>query len=106
MEYRYMMCTEEQNTYDNGYGPDNTTSNGLYMAMWAKFYQIDYFPCYEEALENEKDYLRVGDALFNQEIYKTRVKYGVEVFLKEANSRAQQQGKKAICHAVTEICFA
>jgi len=107
MEYRFMMIDPEQNTKENGYGPDNTSVNGQFLSLWANFLGVDYFPTHEEAMKDPMRWFgrkptegQSAIAQLNVEVYKRRIGINAEVFLKEANDRAMKVGKHAFCHAV------
>ncbi len=102
MEWRYMIIDREQNTLENGYGPNNNTKNGSYLSIWANFYSVDYFPLFTEVEVDETGRfckLNTGNYL-DLFVYKHRIKILAEVFLKEANYRAKKINKKAFCHVV------
>jgi hypothetical protein len=105
MEWRFMMIDPEQNTWENGYGPQNNSVPGQYLKIWAKFFGVDYFPTYEDAMQDQQKWFgrEVGEAAqahLNVPVYKRRIGINAEVFLKEANNRAKNIGKHAFCHAV------
>jgi hypothetical protein len=101
MEWRYMIIDSAQNTIKNGYGPNNTSPKGLFLKLWADFYNVDHFPTYDEAMDNKLKYF-VGNpnssSHLNKEVYKQRVKANAIVFLEDANYRAKLANKKAYCH--------
>lgn len=47
MEYAHMLVTQEQNTSNNGYGADKAANNPKF-AHFTTFYDIGYFPTYDE----------------------------------------------------------
>jgi len=102
MEWRYMIIDPEQNTVENGYGPNNTTTGGMYLSLWANFYGIDYFPLFTEVETNDSGrfYKMNNGTYLDILVYKRRIGYSAEVFLKEANHRAGKIGKQAFCHVV------
>lgn len=104
MEYRFMMITKEQNTVENGYGPNNTSTKGLFLSLWANFFEIDYFPTYDEVMDNKQHWLGHNNMMppsaLNVVIYKKRIQICAEVFLREANDRCRNLQKKAFCHVV------
>ena len=107
MDYRFMMIDPDQNTRENGYGPDNTSIKGQFLSLWANFLGVNYFPTHDEAMQDPDKWLgrkptasQSSIAHLNIEVYRRRVGINAEVFLKEANDRAQKLNKKAFCHAV------
>ena len=45
MEWKHLLVTEEQNTIENGYGPDGDPM----LKAWAQhIYGVDYFPTFDE----------------------------------------------------------
>jgi len=105
MEYRFMIISKEQNTIENGYGPNNNSINGLLLQAWAKFYEVPYFPTYDEACSDPEkwpcvDPVKLPGTKLNVTVYKQRVRILAEVFLKEANNRALQHSKQAYCYVV------
>lgn len=98
MEWKYMIIDSSQNTYENGYGPDNNNIKGKYLSIWADFYEIDHFPTYDEYIKENN--IKKEKNILNEEIYKKRIKINAEIFLKEANSRARKHKKMAFCHIV------
>ncbi len=103
MEWRYMIIDDGQNTAEHGYGKNNNSVAGKYLKLWADFYNVEYFPTYDEAMENTQKYFGGNPNItnyMNVEIYKQRIKYNAAVFLEDANYRAKTLNKKAFCHAV------
>jgi len=106
MEWKHMIVDSEQNTIGNGYGPNNTSKNGIFLGIWAIFYEIDYFPLFSEVQNDTTGrFIKLGNNLENGAyldtlIYKRRIGYSAELFLKEANSRAKKNNKQAYCFAV------
>ena len=102
MEYRYMVISSEQNTEENGYGPNNSSNKGLYLSLWANFYETDYFPLFTEVEKDQSGrFYKLPDGNYlDILIYKKRLRICAEVFLKEANHRASKIGKRAFCHVV------
>ena len=109
MEWLYMVIDPGQNTRENGYGLNNNSLNSEYLKIWANFYQIDYFPTYDEVNSvintnrQQKRFIKIPafrDMYFDTLVYKKRLKFNIEVFLKEANARAYVAGKNAFCHVV------
>ena len=103
MEWKFMIVDPEQNTPENGYGSQPVQGkNSTYLSLWANFYDIDYFPLYTDV---EKDitgrYFKLNNGPYlDILIYKKRIRYSAELFLKEANYRAMKIGKQAFCHTV------
>lgn len=96
MEWRYMIVDSKQNTKENGYG----TNLSPYLAIWAKFYDVPYFPVYDEVINDSSGrYYKVGtESYLDLHIYHKRLKINAEIFLKEANLR--NNNKKAYCYVV------
>jgi len=104
MEFKYMLVTDIQNTEENGYGPKGDVVNARKLKHFAKFYSVEYFPEFEEAV---KDYtgrfvLVNGhrNVYLDTLIYKRRIRYNAFVFLKDADVRAMNASKKAFVYAV------
>jgi len=51
MEAKFMLVTSTQNTAANGYGSSGKDT-ALLLALWARFYGLEYFPTYTEVYEN------------------------------------------------------
>lgn len=70
--------------------------------IWAKFYELERFPSYEEALKDHSgNIFPLGkDRFFNVDVYKKRLRMTIEPFLLAANQRARECGRKAYVHAV------
>jgi len=100
MDWKFMIIDPEQNTLENGYGPNGPIYNGL--SIWAKFYEIDYFPLYSEVeLDQTGRFYKLNTGIYlDLLVYKKRVKILAEIFLKEANFRASKINKIAFCHVV------
>lgn len=109
MEYKYMIVTKKQNTRERGYGKffkfEMMKQNYQRLCIWAKFYDIDYFPTYDEAVLDKSDrYININPHdntepyFLDTLIYKKRIEISAEVFLKEANKRAKIAQKTAFCH--------
>ena len=101
MEYAHMLVTEAQNKPENGYGPNPNDTNGerrSILQVWARFYNINYFPIYDiAALDSDTSrYVKIPRTYetnhkqyyFDVQIYKKRMRMVVEAFLLEANDRA------------------
>lgn len=103
MESQHMIISPTLNTAQNGYGANAADSSSRQqLQMWAQFYGIDYFPSYEEALQDRSGKflaLPNGD-LLNIDVYKTRLKMVIEPFLIDAHQRAKNEQRKAYVHAV------
>jgi hypothetical protein len=99
MEWKHMIIDPEQNTWANGYGKDNPNPK---LKMWAKFYDVDYFPLFTEITESDRYIPIPGNRsfLFDTEIYSKRIQVNAHAFLKEANIRSKKSNKKAFCHVV------
>ena len=65
--------------------------------MWAKFYNVPYFPTYEEA-KISPDFVRVGmgNGYFNCKLYKDRMRISIDTFLLEAQKRGAEQNRKVV----------
>ena len=74
--------------------------------IWANFYEIPYFPTYDEIhklsdTDKEKEkYLKIGYSYFNIDVYYKRLKYVIEPFLNDANERARCANTKAYVFAI------
>ena len=105
MEWRYMISDPRQNTEEKGYGPDNHSPLGIYMKMWAGFYGISHFPTYSEARSDYSGrFIEIpayNGIFFDTLVYKKRLRFNAEVFLREADKRASIVGKRAFCHMVS-----
>jgi len=121
VEYQHMRITMEQNTPSKGYGDDKSISesqktsykeNSRKFKHWAKFYNVNHFPTYQEAEkkynqetnngknpENAKTYIKIGNDYLHVDVYKARMQKVVETFLAEANARAGDAGQQAYVHA-------
>jgi hypothetical protein len=101
MEYRHMIISDKQNTKEKGYG---ARGNNRLLNIWAKFYNIDHFPCFSDIDQTHYDidkYIKLPrNKFFNKEVYTNRFKMIAELFLGEANNRAECRKKKAYCHIV------
>lgn len=100
MEYEFNMVTPSQNTSENGFGPlphnpidDNPKQSK--MRIWATFYGVTHFPTFKEAMINPANFKIMNEGLLSKELYKKRIKINIELFLAEANSRAQATGRSA-----------
>lgn len=103
MEYQRLMVTPTQNTKENGYGPlpgkeedDNVMT--AKMRLFAKFYNVDYFPTYDEVstLQDAKiHYAKCDEGFISEELYKHRIKINIENYLHDANARAGERERQA-----------
>jgi len=108
MEWQYTVITREQNTTENGYGPDADAAlpQTNYLRMWsAVLCGHMYLPTYDQAVAAVKtdstDFLDLGDgSFFFLPAYLERIRMSVEPFLHEANDRASSVGKRAYVHVV------
>lgn len=82
-----MVVTSIQNTPENGYGPGQ--SELTLKSVFAKFYNIDYFPVHTEF-----------PGFFNDSIYLRRIQISIETFLIEANRRGLESNKRVYVHVV------
>jgi hypothetical protein len=102
-EYQHIIITQQQNTPENGYGQDADKKNHHTSrnAIWANLYEVTHLPSYKEVNELKKDprYIQLGNNhFFNLEIYIKRTYMLLEIYLLEANQRAQKAGKQAYIH--------
>ena len=111
MEWKHLVISRQQNTVENGYGPVNDSNdNSRLLGLWAKFYGLDYFPTFDEVVAAERDtsqieafdavYVKISAGYFNCNVYGKRMRLSVEPFLRDADQRAQEKGKKAHCVVV------
>ena len=106
MEWRQMVVTPHQNTKERGYGPDGDPV----LQAFARFYGLEYFPCWDEAVEiQKKDCLRYVEfrpsRWFDTLVFARRMKLVASTFLIEASARAKAatrdgQEVRAVCHIV------
>lgn len=92
MEYQYIMVTRNQNTLENGYGPlpedeNQDTAKQAKMRLFKKFYDVDYFPTYEEVCANNQHYVKCSVGFISEPLYKHRIKIVIENFLVNANTK-------------------
>ena len=103
MEYKYIIIDPRQNTFENGYGSNNNSINGLYLKIWSSFYETD-LKTYDEVLNDTSGrYIKIPDYIgifFDTLIYKKRLKINAEVFFDEAIKKSIQFNKKVFCHIV------
>jgi len=93
MEWQHMVVTKEQNRRKNGYGANNI-ANPL-LLLWEEFYGFT-FPTYQEALDDTTGrFIPIDDGFFDSAVYKKRLEYVIEPFLRDANDRADRADKKA-----------
>lgn len=99
-DWKYLVVDKEQNTYENGYGADNITREGRYKKLWSNFYGVEYFPLYSDVdiLNNPNRYLYIDDSYLDMYLYKKRLLYNIEVFLKEADYRGSKSFRKMCCY--------
>lgn len=103
MEWQHMYVTPEQNVSTKGYGKeaDQDQAKTKLLRLFAKhFYDLDYFPTYEEATKMGDKYSNLGGSLFDKEIYKKRLALTIEPYLLNADKLAKAAGKKAYVHVV------
>lgn len=113
MEWQTIMVTPEQNTAANGYGPPSADDDEAEQAptkmkralvrAWAKVYGLDQLPTFDEARAKlPEQYLQFPQSqiLFNQKLYRARLRLTIEPFLLDADMRAHEQGTKAYVHVV------
>jgi len=103
MEWQHLLATPQQNTAAKGYGPDadpDAPATQLLRA-WARFYGREVLPSYAEAeADRSGRYLQTPLGLLDTELYTRRIRASVELFLREANLRAEEAGQRAYVHAV------
>jgi hypothetical protein len=109
MEWRHMICSAEQNTAANGYGP----AGDALLQVWAASYGLPagHFPTFEcveaaviagDVYENGGRYLRVRqapDIYLDTVVYRARCRRSLEPFLREADHRARLDGTAAYIQA-------
>lgn len=108
LEYRFMVIHPKQNTIANGYGPNNNSVKGKYLQIWAKFYDVDYFPTFDEVSRimntssTHKDFVKFYDLYFWKSLYYKRTMFNAKAFLDEAEYRAKtaEDNTKAFCNVV------
>ncbi|KOO30193.1 hypothetical protein Ctob_015132, partial [Chrysochromulina tobinii] len=112
MEWQTIMVTPEQNTAANGYGPPSaddeaeqapTKMKRALVRAWARVYGLDQLPTFDEARAKlPEQYLQFPQSqiLFNQKLYRARLRLTIEPFLLDADMRAHEQGTKAYVHVV------
>eukprot|EP00401_Gymnodinium_catenatum_P002658 CAMPEP_0117507174 /NCGR_PEP_ID=MMETSP0784-20121206/26291_1 /TAXON_ID=39447 /ORGANISM="" /LENGTH=943 /DNA_ID=CAMNT_0005302677 /DNA_START=115 /DNA_END=2944 /DNA_ORIENTATION=+ len=103
MEWRHMVVTRDQNTTKNGYGQGNSSAPML--LEWAKLYGLGYLPTFEEAesiaAQGSERFVNLGNGTYlDTEAYRARCELTADMFLAEANERAEAEGAKALCHVV------
>ena len=125
MEWQHMVISPEQNTAENGYGPQANLEalHTKALAYWATFYgegneEKAFFPDYNtaaqdksgkflpfftKALNPHSQRFRPHDDtqnFLNVHAYKHRIRMIVEPFLKDTNDRAKEQSKQAYVIAI------
>lgn len=103
IDYKTMIITQQQNTTENGYGPEALDGiENRHLKLWAKFYKQpnNRFPTYQEASdaieEGSQDYLALGNGkILNVNAYKERMKAVLLPMFAEANEKAENEGKAA-----------
>jgi hypothetical protein len=104
MESQFMRIRQDKCTPENGYGANRAPN--AWLDLWAKLYEIDHFPTYQEAQEDKagaSKYLPLqirGYGFLNIPVYKKRIRMTIEPFLLDANARAQEEKKSAYLHIV------
>ena len=94
MEWQEIVVDKEQNTRENGYGPE--CPNPSLKQVFAAFYGIPFFPTYDKCqglIEFGSGFQGEGRQYFNANVYRKRIQIAAETFLIEANNRGQQTGK-------------
>lgn len=103
MEWRHLLVTPQQNLPPKGYGPDadpELPATALLRA-WAEFYGRDHLPTYAEAMAAPPGrYLETGLGLLDTALYRQRIRITAELFLREADARAEAAGRRAYAHVV------
>ena len=88
MEYAHIVITREQNTKENGYGPEAFGRRAEVLRLWARFYGLMHFPVWEEAQQSAQLYVTLPGCMFDAGIYKKRMRMSIEPFLLDADKRA------------------
>ena len=103
MEWQQLVVTPEQNTAAKGYGPeaDPDAPATRLLRAWARFYGREHLPTYAEAAaDRSQRYLQTPIGLLDTELYTRRIRASLELFLREANLRAEEARRRAYVHAV------
>lgn len=107
MESKHMLVSAELSTPENGYGANRKTESHdaqLLNEVWTKFYDVPYFPSFEEVREavaqGSTDFVPTGVGYLNVKIFKERLRMTIEPFILDANLRAKDEGKKTYLHLV------
>lgn len=114
MESRFMLVSPFSSP-ENGYGINGDSHKKIALQPWATFYNLDYFPSYDEVVEatNNKtkesestihgEYIPIwGGSFLNVSVYKERMKHSYLCLFAEANRRASldPSHRTAYVHAV------
>lgn len=113
MEWKHMVVTPSQNTTEKGYGASDIACGGCVdkamLREWAKLYGLDHFPTYEAVCAEHAAtvaaagrFVKLGATakFLDTAVYRARCELVAEMFLTEANDRAESAKAKAFCHAV------
>ena len=129
MAWCHCVVDETQNTSGRGYGvlqssSSSTVSKSLrhdqaLLAAWAEFYDIPYFPTFEEAQQNQPTtgeekgesssetahrYIKLSTlgptAYLDTLVFQKRAEYIAEIYLIDANARGHEANTKVVCHIV------
>ena len=72
----YMQFKKISYLTENGYGPNRNLDRPIILDVFAKFYDLEFFPLHDES-----------SGSFNAEVYLKRIQTSIETFLLEANAR-------------------
>ena len=108
MEAQDLRILPQQNIQGSFYGPQSEDTMGK---LFAKFYDLNHFPLYEEVdrlfkgeqvegFKREQFVKGQHGEYFNKAVYEERVRISAELLLVEADRRAAREGKKAYVHIV------
>lgn len=101
MEFEETAISKEQNTAENGYG--NNPKRPTLMPLFAKFYDVDYFPTFDDVASGRVTHgiaQKHRELYVNAKVYTRRIEISAETFLLEANRRGKESGKKVFAHVV------
>lgn len=109
MEWRHMVISPSQNTPENGYD-SNQTSTDWELALWAEYYQSGLaersnFPSYQQAHRDRSGFYApfsydLQTYYFNTQVFKQRIRMIAEPFLADANRRGEEAGQQVYAVAV------
>lgn len=100
MEHSLMMISMQQNSVDNGYGPDNPKKPPIF-ELYEKFYSKSYFPIWTEVEAQRSGYMEIsvkgeGYKYLDVQMWLRRIRITLELFLMECDYRAGKF-KKLYC---------